>query len=164
VQIALKVGERMILFDESVRRGRWKKLSAKWTGPYVVLAVDGVNANIKRGRNAIKVHVNRLKPFYYGNEGNSTVPPRSREKDRKMVIIRDLFRLDKVFIDQIFFRYKGYRDSRWHLGLSLWWEPPGTGGNELRSLRAHLDYIMWICIIPRGKRLFMLTWKRTISR
>jgi hypothetical protein len=28
-----------------------------------VLAVDGVNATIKRGRDAVKVHVNRVKPF-----------------------------------------------------------------------------------------------------
>lgn len=63
VQIALKVGDR-VLYDESVRRGRSKKLCAKWIGPYVVLAVDGVNATIKRGKTAVKVHVNRLKPFY----------------------------------------------------------------------------------------------------
>jgi len=30
----------------------------------VVLAVEGVNATIKRGRSAIKVHLNRLKPFF----------------------------------------------------------------------------------------------------
>jgi hypothetical protein len=33
VQIALKVGDRVLLFDESVQRGRWKKLSAQWIGP-----------------------------------------------------------------------------------------------------------------------------------
>ena len=64
VQIALQVGDRVLLFDESVRRGRSRKLSAQWIGPYTVLAIDGVNATIKRGRNTIKVHVNRLKPFY----------------------------------------------------------------------------------------------------
>jgi len=64
VQIAVKVGDKVLLFDESVRRGRSKKLSAHWIGPYTVLAVDGVNATIKHGRNIIKVHVNRLKPFY----------------------------------------------------------------------------------------------------
>ena len=40
VQIALKLGDKVLLFDESVRRGRSKKLCAKWIGPYVVLAVD----------------------------------------------------------------------------------------------------------------------------
>jgi transposase InsO family protein len=64
VQLTLKVGDKVLLFDESVRRGRSKKLGAKWIGPYTVLAVDGVNATIKRGRAAVKVHVNRVKPFY----------------------------------------------------------------------------------------------------
>jgi hypothetical protein len=63
VQIAVKAGDR-VLFHESVRRGRSKKLSAQWIRPYTVLAVDGVNATNKRGRNIVKVHVNRLKPFY----------------------------------------------------------------------------------------------------
>jgi hypothetical protein len=64
VQLTLKVGDKVLLFDESVRRGRSKKLGAKWIGPYVVLAVEGVNATIKRGRDAVKVHINRVKPFY----------------------------------------------------------------------------------------------------
>jgi hypothetical protein len=64
VQIALNVGDRVSLFDESVRRGRSKKRCAKWIGPYLVLAIDGVNATIKRGKTAVKFHVNRLKPFY----------------------------------------------------------------------------------------------------
>ena len=64
VHIAPHVGDKVLLFDESVRRGRSKKLSAQWVGPYVVLAADGVNATIKKGRNMVKVHVNRLKPFF----------------------------------------------------------------------------------------------------
>ena len=64
VQLTLKVGDKVLLFDQSVKRGRFKKLGAKWIGPYNVLAVEGVNATIKRGRDAVKVHVNRLKPFY----------------------------------------------------------------------------------------------------
>jgi hypothetical protein len=64
VQLTLKVGDKVLLFGESVRRGRSKKLGAKCIGPYVVLAVDGVNATIKRGRDAVKVHINRLKPVY----------------------------------------------------------------------------------------------------
>jgi transposase InsO family protein len=64
VQLTLKIGDKVLLFDESVRRGRSKKLGAKWIGPYMVLGVDGVNATIKRGRDTVKVHMNRLKPFF----------------------------------------------------------------------------------------------------
>ena len=48
VPITLQVGDKVLLFDESVRRGRSRKLIAQWVGPYVVLRVDGVNATIKR--------------------------------------------------------------------------------------------------------------------
>jgi hypothetical protein len=41
-----------------------KKVECTMDRTYVVLAVDGVNTTIKRGRNAIKVHVNHLRPFY----------------------------------------------------------------------------------------------------
>jgi len=63
VRIALQVGDKVLLFDVSVRRGRSRKLSGQWGRPDVVLAVDGVNPTIKRGRNTKKVHLNRLKPF-----------------------------------------------------------------------------------------------------
>ena len=64
VRLALHVGDKVLLFNESVRRGRLRKLSAQWVGPYVVIAVEGVNATIKRGRSTIKVHINRLKPLF----------------------------------------------------------------------------------------------------
>jgi hypothetical protein len=60
----VQVGQKVLLFDETVRRGRSKKLSPQYIGPYEVLAVDGVNVTIKKGRNAQKVHVNRVRPFY----------------------------------------------------------------------------------------------------
>jgi hypothetical protein len=63
VQIALQVGDKVLLFDESVRRGRSRKLGAQWLGPYSVTTVEGVNAT-KKGRSLVKVHINRLKPFY----------------------------------------------------------------------------------------------------
>ena len=75
VHIAPHVGDKVLLFDENVRRGRSRKLSAQWVGPYVVLAADGVNATIKRGRSAIKVHVNRLKPFFLEPSGQTTTTP-----------------------------------------------------------------------------------------
>jgi hypothetical protein len=46
VQIAVKVEDRVLIFDESVRKGRSRKLSAQWIGPFTVLAADGVNATI----------------------------------------------------------------------------------------------------------------------
>jgi len=64
VHITPHVGDKVLLFDESVRRGRSRKLSAQWVGPYVVLAADGVNTTIKRVCSMVKVHVNRLKPFF----------------------------------------------------------------------------------------------------
>ena len=58
------MGDKVLLYDESVRRGRSKKFGTKWIGPYVVLVLEGVNATIKRGRDAVKVHINWLKPLY----------------------------------------------------------------------------------------------------
>ena len=65
VRLALQVGDKVLLFDESVRRGRSRKLNAQWVRPYVVLAVDGANATIKRGRSTIKVHINLLKTILW---------------------------------------------------------------------------------------------------
>jgi len=62
--LEVRVGQKVLLFDETVRRGRSKKLSPQYVGPYKVLAVDGVNVTIKKGRTAQKVHVNRIRPFY----------------------------------------------------------------------------------------------------
>jgi len=59
-----QVGDKVLLFDETVRRGRSRKLSAQWIGPYTVTEIDKVNATISRGRKVTKVHVNRLKPFH----------------------------------------------------------------------------------------------------
>jgi hypothetical protein len=60
----LKVGDKVLLYDETIRRGRSKKLSPQWLGPYEV-SIDRVNAIIKKGRHRQKVHLNRLKPYYY---------------------------------------------------------------------------------------------------
>jgi hypothetical protein len=60
----LDVGQQVLLYDETVRRGRSKKLSPQYIGPYEVLSVNGINVTIKKGRTTQQVHVNRLKPFY----------------------------------------------------------------------------------------------------
>lgn len=59
-----RAGDKVLLHDETVRRGRSKKLDALWTGPYLVLRKDSdVNYTIKKGRRSIRVHANRLKHF-----------------------------------------------------------------------------------------------------
>jgi hypothetical protein len=58
------VGDKVLLYDETVRRGRSKKLCSQWLGTYEIINLDKVNATIKRGRNSQKVHLNRLKPLY----------------------------------------------------------------------------------------------------
>jgi len=63
-EMKLQTGDKVMLFDETVRRGRSRKLGAQWIGPYTITEIDKVNATITRGRKVTKVHVNRLKPFY----------------------------------------------------------------------------------------------------
>ena len=63
-QCEFEVGQKVLLHDEAVRRGRSKKLSPQYVGPYDIVAVDGVNVTIKRGRKTQRVHVNRVKMFY----------------------------------------------------------------------------------------------------
>ena len=59
-----RVGDKVLMFDETVRRGRSRKLGAQWIGPYTITEMDKVNATIAKGRKLVKVHINRLKPFY----------------------------------------------------------------------------------------------------
>jgi len=58
-------GDKDLLHDERVRRGRSAKLSSPWIGPYDIVDVDDVNVTLKLPRNRmLKVHANRLKPFF----------------------------------------------------------------------------------------------------
>jgi len=54
----LQVGDKVSLFDETVRRGGLRKLSTQWVGPYTITNIDKVNATIARGRKSTKVHIN----------------------------------------------------------------------------------------------------------
>ena len=63
-EMKLQVGDKVLLFDETVCRDRSRKLSAQWIGPYTITEIDKVNAPITRGRKVTKVHINHLKPFY----------------------------------------------------------------------------------------------------
>jgi hypothetical protein len=60
----IEVRDKVLLFDETVQQSRSRKLSSQWIGPYHVIEVNKVNTTIRKGRKLIKVHVNRLKPFY----------------------------------------------------------------------------------------------------
>jgi hypothetical protein len=57
-----KVGDKVLLYDETIRRGRSKKLDSQWVGPYVILEKhNDVNYTIKIKRKTLRVHANRLK-------------------------------------------------------------------------------------------------------
>ena len=43
-----EVGDKVLLYDETVRRGRSRKLSSQWTGPYEVLEVNKANVKLRR--------------------------------------------------------------------------------------------------------------------
>ena len=60
----LQLGDKVLLFDDTLRRGRSHKLSAQWIDPYTITEIDKDNVSITRGRKVTKVHVNRLKTFY----------------------------------------------------------------------------------------------------
>jgi len=63
-EITFKVGDKVLVYDETLRRGRSKKLESLWTGPYKITEKHSkVNYTIKKGRKTTRIHVNRLKPF-----------------------------------------------------------------------------------------------------
>jgi len=59
------VGDKVLLRDEKIRRSRSAKLSPPYIGPYEIIDIDDVNITLKMPRNrTLKVHANRLKPFF----------------------------------------------------------------------------------------------------
>jgi hypothetical protein len=59
------VGDKVLLHDEKIRRGRSAKLSPPFIGPYEIIDVDDLNITLKLPKNkTLKVHANRLKPFF----------------------------------------------------------------------------------------------------
>jgi len=63
-EIEFKIGDQVLIYDETLRRGRSKKLDAKWKGPYVILEKkSNANYTLKTGRKSTTVHANRLKLF-----------------------------------------------------------------------------------------------------
>jgi hypothetical protein len=55
-EIQIDIGDKVLLYDETVQRGRSKKLSNQWMGPYEVIEVDKINA-IKKGRRVQKKYI-----------------------------------------------------------------------------------------------------------
>jgi len=63
-EITFQVGDKVLIFDETLRRGRSKKLKSLWTGPYQIIEkYSEVNYTVKKDRKTTRIHVNRLKPF-----------------------------------------------------------------------------------------------------
>jgi hypothetical protein len=59
------VGEKVLLHNENIRRGRSAKLSPPFIGPYEIIAVEDVNVTLRLPTNkTLHVHCNRLKPFF----------------------------------------------------------------------------------------------------
>ena len=59
----MQVGDKVLLFDMTVRRDKSRKLSTQWIDPYSITESDKINATIKRGRKSTKANVTRLKHF-----------------------------------------------------------------------------------------------------
>ena len=60
------VGDKVLLHAKKIRRGRSAKLSPPFIGPYETIDVDDVNITLKLPKNrTLKVHANRLKPFFW---------------------------------------------------------------------------------------------------
>jgi hypothetical protein len=60
-ELQIEVGDKVLLYDENVQRGRSKKFCSQWLGPYEVISKKGANATIKKGKRIQNVHLNRLK-------------------------------------------------------------------------------------------------------
>lgn len=59
-----QIGDKVLLHDETVRRGRSKKLDAVWIRPYEILMKNSdVNYTIKKGRTVLSTHANQLNLF-----------------------------------------------------------------------------------------------------
>lgn len=62
-----KVGDLVWLFTPAVKKGRTKKLSSQWTGPFKIIEIlSDVVIRIRQKPNSQDkvVHHNRLKPYY----------------------------------------------------------------------------------------------------
>lgn len=59
-----EVGNKILLYDEMVRRGRSKKLDTMWTGPYEIITNHAnISYTKKNRRKTLRTHANRLKLY-----------------------------------------------------------------------------------------------------
>lgn len=66
-------GEKVLLHYKKVHCCKSVKLSQPWIGPYEIISVDDVNITVILPRKKIlKVHANRLKPFFGWIEGTGS--------------------------------------------------------------------------------------------
>jgi hypothetical protein len=60
-----KIGEQVLVKDESVRRGKSKKLEAPYVGSYEIVGIEGPNLLLRPRRSkTLKIHANRAKLFF----------------------------------------------------------------------------------------------------
>jgi len=63
-EITFKVSDKVLVYDETLRRGRSKKLESLWTGLYTIIEKNSkVNYTVRKDRKTARIHVNRLKSF-----------------------------------------------------------------------------------------------------
>ena len=61
-----KVGEEVLVFNPTVKRGETRKFTSFYKGPYIIVEIiNDLNFKVedKKTRKAIKVHYNRLKKY-----------------------------------------------------------------------------------------------------
>lgn len=59
-----EMGDKVLIFDETVRQGRSRKLSSQRIVPLEVIEFNKENITTRKGLKLIKLYVNRLKSFY----------------------------------------------------------------------------------------------------
>lgn len=61
---AFNVGDYVLLKNETISKGRSKKLVKPWLGPFKIISKDSaLNYTLLCGKRHVKVRVDRIKPF-----------------------------------------------------------------------------------------------------
>ena len=78
-----KFGEKLLVFSPTVKKGKIRKYTFFYRGPYIIVKVmNDLNFNVedKKSRKAIKVHYDRLKNFKTREKSHSRLSLRRKEK------------------------------------------------------------------------------------